>query len=196
MDEVAVNLQDAPLEGGADGGLDLVGELGLALELRDLGLELPQGEALLALALGRAQAEDREHVGVDDLEVLVGVRLRRPECDVEEPLDRLQPAAIRGGDGLAALELEEGAAGDGVERLEAAVDEDGQAPEALDVERGGVARRPQGAGDPGQDEDEDEIGGGLFHAAAGAVRRRLAMKPSRWIVNCQRRPSVITLQAM
>jgi hypothetical protein len=38
------------------------------------------------------------------------------------------------------LQLEQGAAGDGVEGLEAAVDEDGEAPEALDVERRGIAR--------------------------------------------------------
>jgi hypothetical protein len=38
------------------------------------------------------------------------------------------------------LEEEEGITRDGVERLHAAVDEDGEAPEALDVERRGIAR--------------------------------------------------------
>ena len=140
MDEVAVDLEHAPLEGGADGGLDLVRKFSLTLELGDLGLELAEGESFLTLAVGRAQIEDGKHVGVDDFEVLVGVGLCRPERDVEQPFDRLEPAALRGGDRLAALQLEQGAAGDGVEGLEAAVDEDGEAPEALDVERRGIAR--------------------------------------------------------
>ena len=71
--DVGVELHDGLLKRGAQGGLDGLGELCLALEFVDFRFELAKGKAAVAAAVLGLETEDREEIGVVDLEVLVGV---------------------------------------------------------------------------------------------------------------------------
>ncbi len=155
--EIVAQGDDGALERGALLGLDRHGQLGLALELGEPRGELGVGETFFARAVGLGYLHQGEQVGVDDLEDLVGVGLLRIEQHVGDPLRRGELFAPGGAHGLAALELEEGGAGDGIQRLDTAADQHGQFAEGDVVGRAvRRARRHEGVADVDQAEGEDE----------------------------------------
>src|SRR5262249_15920496 len=109
-------------------------------DLLQVRRDLIEAEARAAV-LG--QAEDRDQVGVVDAEDLALAGYVRVGDQVEPPADGLDAlsAVARG---LAAAERHERVAGECVERLEAPVGADGDAPRRLEVDAG------QGLGPPEQ----------------------------------------------
>ncbi len=100
-----------------------------------------------------------------DLEGLVAVGELGPVEHVEQPRGGREREALVGDDALAALEGEQGGARDGVERLEATVDEGRQAAEGDEVEGVAVGRRAQRG-------EHEQRGGGEHEAREEAGETR------------------------
>ena len=131
---IVPQLHDRALERAAHGRLDGVGEPALAIQLGQPRIRgLLEGETFLARALLRREVAQGQHIGVHDLEHLIGIGHGGPEKHVEQPLGRAERLAVGRGDTLAALQNQQRGAGDGVERLEAAVDQGRQTAEAGEV---------------------------------------------------------------
>ena len=202
-DDAVAQLDHRALEGRAHRRLDGLGELRLARQLRQALGHLEVGEALLAhtrAVVGR-EVEEREHVGMDDLEGGVGVGHLGLVEHVEQPLGGARGPALGRGDALAALQHEERGAGHGVERLDAPVDEGREPAEGGEVVLALIAGREQRGHDGQGGEEEDGEREKAFHGreqgrSVQAAARRLVKKPARWMPNWSRSPSVITPHAM
>jgi hypothetical protein len=116
-------LHDLALEWRTHRRLDLEGEIGLPLELLKAWAKLVEGKPEM-LAVGFGEPEERESLGMHNPDALVFVGDFRPVENIEQPLDRLDARAVGAGETLLVLEEQQRGACDGVERLDATVDED------------------------------------------------------------------------
>jgi hypothetical protein len=162
-DDAVAHGDDLLLERGAQRLFDAVGEARLLLELGQLLAELGVGEAFAAVAVRWLHAEQVEHLVVLDEQAPVGVGLGGREQHVGQPLGRGEGAALGRHEPLAALQGEQGGAGDGVEGLDAAVDQHRHAAQVVQLEVGPVGLRPERRAQVGEAENEDEEGKKTFH---------------------------------
>ena len=191
MHGAVVNVDELTLERSAQLLIGLLGEPRLMLKLGHAFADLLVGEAFLAVAVFDFQIQQIEHLVVLDQEDFVSVGLARGEHHVGKPLDGLEGSAVRRDEALAALRHEQGSAGDGVERLDTAVDQHRQAAEAAQVDGGGILGRHQRASQVTEKNDEQGEREIFFHATT----ERLRMKPVRWSPNWIIKPSPIKMQA-
>ena len=162
--EPIAQFHDLALVGGAFSSLDLRGACGLLLKVFEVVLQLVEGETHAAVAVLSGEVEEREYFGVVDPEVLVGVGQLGLEDDVEQPLVRRERFADGVLHRLLVLEEQQGGARDGIQRLESAAEQHGQAAEALGVEVGAVGGRAQRGGYEEQNQQAGEEGEKAFHS--------------------------------
>ena len=104
------------------------------------------------------------------------------------------------GDALFGADEEKGVAGNGIEGLDAAVEEDGELGESADIEFGGLAWCAEGGENPSSEEECNAprnpacpAGESLFHGVASFCFLRKVM---RWLKNWMSNPAETRMQEM
>ena len=156
-----VQLHQLRLEDGAAGGLDFFDAVGLLFQFVHLGPELIEGIIFLIVR----QLEQREDFVVINAENFQVVGRLGFHHRFEQPFhggQGLRFAVRFDDDALFGADLEQGIAGDGIERLEPAVHEDGQFAEVARVKAGLQFLVQRGQNPPRHHDDQNE-GNPLFH---------------------------------
>ena len=152
-----VQLHELLFKDAAAAGFDALDAGALALQVGQAVGQLVKGIVFLVLG----QFEKRQEVAVVDPEDRPGVRGLGFGHDFQEPVHGRERAA-GGRNGLLGADLKQGVAGDGVEGLKPAVEQDGQASKLAAGEAVLGAGFKRGKGPGGHDEGEDP-GKPLFH---------------------------------